>query len=565
MTIRRSGRLLLCSVALAAAGCSSDSMRFSDMYPNGSTGVDTRAVGSIGGPSLAANGAPDGAPVPGANVAPRGPAGWLSQQTRNPLLYGRAGGHSSTSGVPGNGLDSGATGSLPAQTGLGVGSSHRGVTQAALPPVTPAPGTVLEGVVGRSVQEPTSAVVAAATGPRSVLEKARAALPSMPQRARLPGPANPTPLAVRVAEAKSSVGWSGEGGRVTVGEGQTLYNLSKRFGVPVAAIMAANGISDPTTVKIGQTLVIPRYTYGSTATVSAPDADPNVRAATAGRGMIGEVSPGQVPPPGARTPYQTASAGTMMAPTQPARSAFSATRTVTVGSGDTLYSIAQRTGTSVEALRDANALAGDAIRIGQVLSLPGGIGTVASSEPVRTQPAQQVALQRPTQVEPVVTKPVPVAVETAREEPKDLPRTNPPVLDTIETASIPAAAPVAASQSTGAMRRPADGRIIRRFGGAQKGIDIAVPSGTPVRAAENGTVIYAGSGLKEFGKTVLIQHADGLVTVYGHADTLNVAKGQKVSRGDVIASSGMSGEAETPRVHFQVRKGSTPVDPEAFL
>src|SRR5690606_5358717 len=97
------------------------------------------------------------------------------------------------------------------------------------------------------------------------------------------------------------------------------------------------------------------------------------------------------------------------------------------------------------------------------------------------------------------------------------------------------------------------------------GIDIQVPEGTPVKAAENGVVIYAGDGLKEFGNTVLVRHDNGLVTVYGHASELKVSRGDKVKRGQQIASSGMSGVADSPRLHFEVRKNSAPVDPTTFL
>ncbi|MGL4405951.1 MAG: peptidoglycan DD-metalloendopeptidase family protein, partial [Notoacmeibacter sp.] len=97
------------------------------------------------------------------------------------------------------------------------------------------------------------------------------------------------------------------------------------------------------------------------------------------------------------------------------------------------------------------------------------------------------------------------------------------------------------------------------------GIDIAMPAGTSVKAAEGGTVIYAGNGLAEFGNTVLIRHDNGLVTVYGHADKLNVQRNQKVNKGDVIALSGASGKADAPKLHFEVRKNSVPVDPQKYL
>ena len=120
------------------------------------------------------------------------------------------------------------------------------------------------------------------------------------------------------------------------------------------------------------------------------------------------------------------------------------------------------------------------------------------------------------------------------------------------------------------MRWPAKGRVITAYGaragaGTNDGIDIAVPQGTPVKAAENGVVIYAGDGLKEFGKTVLVRHENGLVSVYGHNGEIDVQRGDTVKRGQQIARSGMSGDADTPKLHFEVRKNSKPVDPMGYL
>ena len=92
-----------------------------------------------------------------------------------------------------------------------------------------------------------------------------------------------------------------------------------------------------------------------------------------------------------------------------------------------------------------------------------------------------------------------------------------------------------------------------------------MPEGTPVKAAENGVVIYAGDGLKDFGNTVLVRHENGLVTVYGHASALKVKRGEKVKRGQEIARSGMSGTTDAPKLHFEVRKDSAPVDPSGYL
>jgi murein DD-endopeptidase MepM/ murein hydrolase activator NlpD len=122
----------------------------------------------------------------------------------------------------------------------------------------------------------------------------------------------------------------------------------------------------------------------------------------------------------------------------------------------------------------------------------------------------------------------------------------------------------------GRMRWPVRGKVVSDFGDARgpkknDGIDIAVPEGTPVKAAENGVVIYAGDGLKDFGNTVLVRHENGLVTVYGHASSIKVARGETVKRGQEIAVSGVSGSADTPKLHFEVRKDSAPVDPAGFL
>jgi murein DD-endopeptidase MepM/ murein hydrolase activator NlpD len=126
------------------------------------------------------------------------------------------------------------------------------------------------------------------------------------------------------------------------------------------------------------------------------------------------------------------------------------------------------------------------------------------------------------------------------------------------------------STGIGKYRWPVRGAVIAAYGAnvegsRNDGIDISVPQGTPIKAAENGVVIYAGNGLKELGNKVLLRHDDGTVTVYGHADALSVARGQKVQRGQTLATSGMSGNAKQPQLHFEVRKNASPVNPMTFL
>jgi murein DD-endopeptidase MepM/ murein hydrolase activator NlpD len=119
-------------------------------------------------------------------------------------------------------------------------------------------------------------------------------------------------------------------------------------------------------------------------------------------------------------------------------------------------------------------------------------------------------------------------------------------------------------------RWPVRGQVIAGYGAnvegnRNDGINISVPEGTPIKAAENGVVIYSGSSLKELGNAVLVRHDDGTVTVYGNASELKVQRGQKIQRGQTLAASGMSGTATQPQVHFEVRKNASAVNPSTFL
>ena len=118
------------------------------------------------------------------------------------------------------------------------------------------------------------------------------------------------------------------------------------------------------------------------------------------------------------------------------------------------------------------------------------------------------------------------------------------------------------------LRWPLKGRILEKFGQGNpknNGIDIMAPEGTVVKAAENGVVIYAGDKLKEFGNTILIQHEQNLVTIYGNNAKILVKRGQTVHRGQKIAISGKTGNAIIPQLHFEIRKNFTPVDPLHYL
>lgn len=117
---------------------------------------------------------------------------------------------------------------------------------------------------------------------------------------------------------------------------------------------------------------------------------------------------------------------------------------------------------------------------------------------------------------------------------------------------------------------PVNGRVISGFGNLgsgrkNDGINIKANLGTTVKAADTGTVAYAGNELKGFGNLILIKHNDGWITAYAHNDQLFVRKGQKVKRGEKIATVGSTGSVTTPQLHFEVRSGKRAVNPRPYL
>jgi murein DD-endopeptidase MepM/ murein hydrolase activator NlpD len=224
----------------------------------------------------------------------------------------------------------------------------------------------------------------------------------------------------------------------------------------------------------------------------------------------------------------------------------------------------------VAVLRQANGLSGDSIRIGQALSLGG------ATAPATTQVAAAPQAVAPTdpQSTGAVQPTAPVQTAAVSQQPEARPAGYQPPAAAGGSIAQEMGNDVAsvAPQSTGIgkLRWPVRGQVVTPFGAQDgsvrnDGIDISVPEGTDVKAAENGVVIYAGSGLKEYGNTVLVRHDNGLVTVYGHASELKVNRGDKVERGQVIAASGMTGNAKQPKLHFEVRDNATPSNPTSYL
>jgi murein DD-endopeptidase MepM/ murein hydrolase activator NlpD len=245
---------------------------------------------------------------------------------------------------------------------------------------------------------------------------------------------------------------------------------------------------------------------------------------------------------------------------RPALSADEArSRSVTVQQGDTVYAIARRSGVTLRALIDANGLTAPfQIKPGDRLVLPGAvIATRTTTAPVAAAPRGSVetsTLPPPATAPRVETQAAPAAAIPSA---GPAPRPAPPV----------AAAPARAARS---FLWPVRGNVISEFGskpgGLQNdGINIAAPQGTPVRAAENGVVVFAGNQLKGFGNLLLLRHADGWTTAYAHLDEIAVERGQSVKRGQTVGKIGQSGGVASPQLHFEVRRGTRPVDPRQHL
>jgi murein DD-endopeptidase MepM/ murein hydrolase activator NlpD len=303
--------------------------------------------------------------------------------------------------------------------------------------------------------------------------------------------------------------------RVTVQSGDTLSSLSRRYGVSIDAIQNANNLADAR-LRQGQVLVIPG---GKGAANPAPAVGPRVATATS------ELRPGE--------------------------------RVYTVQPGDTPTSIAQKVGSDERAIMVRNDGRGDSLQIGQKLVIP-----AASSAPAVAQaPAASAGVRK------VKTTTIPAPGDETTQNTTKAPAAAPKTPSQVaSTSQLPNPDPM----SGNSFRWPVKGRVISGFGtkpdgGHNDGINISVPQGTPVKAVENGVVAYAGNELKGYGNLVLVRHANNWVSAYANNEELLVSRGEKVSRGQVISKAGTTGSATQPQVHFELRKGSRPVDPTKYM
>ena len=301
-------------------------------------------------------------------------------------------------------------------------------------------------------------------------------------------------------------GWTAVGGSpIVVGAADDASSLSARYGVPESALLAANGLHARTEIHANMRIVIPVYNShgGGDARVGKADEGHSAKARHAKRDDDASDD----------TPKSK------RAETDRKKHAAEAKR------DDADEKDAHKKLAKSEKLKSAED----------------------SEKPAKAEKTAKAA------------KPAPqVATTEAPRTPKK------PETDKTPTGDLGSGA--SSNSEASKLRWPARGRIIMGFKqGGNDGINIALPEGTSVRAAEDGKVAYAGNALKGYGNLVLIRHPNGFVTAYANNGEIDVKSGDTVKRGQVIAKSGQTGDVSSPQLHFEVRKGQTPVDPTGFL
>ncbi|WP_374596220.1 peptidoglycan DD-metalloendopeptidase family protein [Sphingosinicella sp.] len=321
----------------------------------------------------------------------------------------------------------------------------------------------------------------------------------------------------------------------------------------------------------------------------------------------------QFPVPTPKKPIESAATPAPVTPAAPKRAPWKPVKvvadavdvpqqTVTVVRGDTLSGIGTRTGSSVQAIAQANRIAPPyTIEVGQVLTIPGGRyhtvkagetgitiaraygadweGIVATNEltapytlrvgqrlrlPTKAQVREMTLAERAAaftlDIDDLITGSEPAATEAAAAAH--------PAGETAPPQAVAALPPTPAFN--GRFMAPVEGKLISRFGAKSgglynDGINLRAPAGAPIRAAANGVVAYAGNAVEGFGNLVLLKHDGGWVTAYAHAEDLLVIRGDTVRQGDPIARVGKTGSVDEPQLHFEIRQGKKPVDPLPLL
>jgi murein DD-endopeptidase MepM/ murein hydrolase activator NlpD len=319
-------------------------------------------------------------------------------------------------------------------------------------------------------------------------------------------------------------------------KGDTVASVASRIGTDPAALARYNALKPETALNKGEVLALP----GRVAEPAAPAAGTGalqtdeIDITSLASGALDRAEAGKATTPAQPAPVATAAKASGPEPTRHK-----------VARGETAYSIARYYNVGVRALADWNGLPADmSVREGQYLLIP-----VSSGKPPASTSATPVpGAGTPTPTPPSATKPLPA-------------ETPPKASAPVDTSAAPDLGKQV-SKSGARMEMPVSGAIIRPYTkGKNDGVDIAAAAGTPVRAAQDGTVAAITRDTEQVPILVL-RHEGGLMTVYANIDGISVAKGASVKRGQTIAKVRQS---EPGFIHFEVRKGFDSVDPMPYL
>jgi murein DD-endopeptidase MepM/ murein hydrolase activator NlpD len=371
----------------------------------------------------------------------------------------------------------------------------------------------------------------------------------------------------------TAAGWTAVGGSaVLVLQGDTAESLGRRYGVPTPALLGANGLKSPSQVHSGMHIIVPIYNaqarsassavpiptaeeprHASQAVAKNDDAEDSLRAKARARKLAAREEPSEaVESPAAKAKAKRLASEEKDAETKPekAESKKRQAEAADAPSGKGKNKKSEMEKTAEESSKTKADKKSVDLKTADVKN------DKLKNEKLKGDKAKasentKVASAKPEAPAKIAIDPTPtskVASGGTTEAPK-----------TSQEADASGANPE--------FRWPARGRIIQGFkSGGNDGINISVPEGTSVRAAESGVVAYAGSELKGYGNLVLIRHPNGFVTAYANNGEINVKRGEQVKRGQVIAKSGESGNVSAPQLHFELRdKSGSPVDPTNFL
>ncbi|MEK4034324.1 LysM peptidoglycan-binding domain-containing M23 family metallopeptidase [Methylocystis sp. IM3] len=434
---------------------------------------------------------------------------------------------------------------------------------------------------------------------------------------RAPAPA-PAPVASAPAASTGGAGashWTADGGTpVTVAAGETPAVLATRYGVPTDALLRANGYSNAAQVQPGSRLIIPVYRAGAVASSAPSPAAAPVRMAEAktveGK-VVATAKPAAKPDPKAEAAEKAkAEREAKLAREEAAKAKKAETLTreqeakrarkaeadkAAADKAADAKNLAETKQAEARKAAEAKAaeakLAAEKAKLAKVEAAKSKADATAKAEAAKAvkeaklaeaEAAKAAKAERQAKAEEAAAaaqaekqaKAAAAAEKSAKVAAAEKPAEPAPAARAIDktttTASVPQAEEATKVSTSDPdrpeFRWPARGRIIQGFStGGNDGINIAVPEGTPVKAAEGGQVAYAGSELKGYGNLVLIRHPNGYVTAYAHNGELEVKRGDTVKRGQTIAKSGQSGNVGSPQLHFELRKGATPVDPTSYL